>query len=1013
MTSADWMLLALSTVGHGSQKKVVEAFVHRLLEKDDIHPAAAILIGLGDENDAIEVYVSSNYYLEAVLLTCLVFPQDWQRQSHLVRKWGGALVAQGQPALAVRCFSCTSVDVSDAFLSPRAQNSVYTTRSRPPIAKSDPSPPQSPPSATDLGHVKSRNASLRLITSFGEKGVPLPDTSSHITPVGNALGVTPIAESAISPGGSIPWLHSSYGKERDPSSARTATPGGYGRKRLPSKSARYRAPQGTPRTASNETPMTAARTYAPPVTTKNSMGHAVEDRVLSSSSSDKSQTSESLQDDRRTCEIDKSNHLPSPARNVFDLLKDEPKTQNGSRERLPTTLQIQVFDTRHAPAHSVITGTTSVESSRMESINLEDPQRESGTQATRNDHEQDQVRLGQSADYRGRSGIRYIRPAKLSPTSPIPMSPEEVAAATRAVAKETASPFVTQTSFQSPRAERRATSRNGDRVEGHSLRNVTISKSQPQNSGSIESSSAASLDTATSGHYHEEAEACDTQQTLAPRSLDSQTRDYGSFGAAGNPIESQQRAAERSHLPIEIAPTTTVSIGNETLKPDYSQATSRDQHSLARKRLAARELEERRASLARRPSAPMIPLPGQSPRKRPTVAPRFHTELGDSPNTFVPSVSIAGHERSHTADPYETGHFATRTTSTSGSSAPIGLPATPRAMRHPLQMGSCSKDREIVSAVPHGSDYDASMVETPSDETSWLPSTVFGLKTTISPQRAASVPIERIERNAETHSAHRVVSPSSPARRPADRAHSRRVSSTAGNGNSPTRDTSSPFRASIDETLHEASVVVVEAADSESVMLPELMHLATPLPPPPPPLHFPLSVTSSVLSTSNSDLGVINIAMDEDAPMIVNVGPTVDREAATSPSSTRNSHRRGRDSVGDSAGQSLPSATRMRSTSRSKAKSPVGSYMQSMLYETAPPRFAGRRESISRTKSPYEPSLGVTPVPDATALPEDISLPPSRSGSAFQKAYRLPKEVRANVPPETLQRGVYRSEEMK
>ena len=50
MTSSDWMLLALSSIGQDSQKKVGEAFVQRLLEKGDIHPAVAILLGLGEQD---------------------------------------------------------------------------------------------------------------------------------------------------------------------------------------------------------------------------------------------------------------------------------------------------------------------------------------------------------------------------------------------------------------------------------------------------------------------------------------------------------------------------------------------------------------------------------------------------------------------------------------------------------------------------------------------------------------------------------------------------------------------------------------------------------------------------------------------------------------------------------------------------------------------------------------------------------------------------------------------------
>jgi hypothetical protein len=95
MTSSDWMLLALSSIGQDSQRKVGEAFVQRLLEKGDIHPAVAILLGLGEQNDAIEVYVSQGYLMEAIILTCLSFPSDWDRQSFLLHKWGQVAVQEG------------------------------------------------------------------------------------------------------------------------------------------------------------------------------------------------------------------------------------------------------------------------------------------------------------------------------------------------------------------------------------------------------------------------------------------------------------------------------------------------------------------------------------------------------------------------------------------------------------------------------------------------------------------------------------------------------------------------------------------------------------------------------------------------------------------------------------------------------------------------------------------------------------------------------------------------------
>lgn len=246
MTSSDWMLLALSSMGQDSQRQVGEAFVQRLLEKGDIHPAVAILIGLGEHDDAVEVYVSRAYYTEAVLLTCLVFPTDWQRQSYLVRRMGELAMVNGQPELAVRCFSCTSIETSEPWFSPRAQDAIFTAQKEQVLGPSLASPPLSPPSATGSSRMAFRNPSLKLITTFGDKGVPVVPSKGQATPMSNMLGVTPIAESALSPGDASPWLSKSQGKDRDPSSARTATPNTYNRKRLHSRDESVRARDQTP-----------------------------------------------------------------------------------------------------------------------------------------------------------------------------------------------------------------------------------------------------------------------------------------------------------------------------------------------------------------------------------------------------------------------------------------------------------------------------------------------------------------------------------------------------------------------------------------------------------------------------------------------------------------------------------------------------------------------------------------------------------------------------------------------
>jgi hypothetical protein len=103
MTSSDWMLLALSGIGgQVSQQKVARAYVQRLLEKGDVHTAATIMIGMGDQNDAIEIYVSHKRFMEALILTCYVYPADWGRQTQLIRRWGEWAVQHSQHQLAIR-----------------------------------------------------------------------------------------------------------------------------------------------------------------------------------------------------------------------------------------------------------------------------------------------------------------------------------------------------------------------------------------------------------------------------------------------------------------------------------------------------------------------------------------------------------------------------------------------------------------------------------------------------------------------------------------------------------------------------------------------------------------------------------------------------------------------------------------------------------------------------------------------------------------------------------------------
>lgn len=990
MTSADWMLLALSTMGHASQKKVGEAFVHRLLEKGDIHPAVAILLGLREENDAVEVYVSRNYYLEAILLTCLVFPSDWQRQSYLVRKWGEILVGQGQPELAVRCFSCTSVESSEPWFSPRAQDSVFAAQREHMFGRNVLSSPSSPPSATESGRIRSRQGSLKLITSFGDKGAPmLASSSQQNTPMASMLGVgvTPIAESAISPGGAAPWLRPSQKKERDPSSARTATPGGYGRVRVPSQ------PGGHRTRAPSETPLTAAKISALPFAKNDSSEqlsstHARRKSSVSSSENPQRVELSSARFENRN--VSNPERLPSPAQDVFARLKDDPKTRNGSRERLPMNLQVQVYDTAYlGPSNSSTQRSLSKFGSKRNQDNrindLHPENRAQGHSERTNELEQSQIMWDDShhkdqSENRGRPGMRYIRPAKRSPSSPVPMSPEEVAAATRAMTKQIDERTITSLGAVDKRPSSRARSRAPSQQ-----RQLGIENSRSEMRGTSQQ----------------------RKVPLKPRSPSS-PRPMSPGSAAGEK-DDEIIASIRDKIHPNPYPSDT-----SEPSPDEGQTQSRAQDSLARKRLAAKELEERRASLARRPSAPLIPLPGQSPNKRPPMAPRFHTELGDAPHSFLPPMSNAVHGRSHTADPHEMMRFAPRLSGTSSSSTAIGLPATPRALRHPYYMNTDSGEVENIPAVPSLPEGLSDLPLTPYGQlpeadgdhvAPLLPSTVFSIQGPSSPPRSASVPLERGERSMEGGAPYKAAPLPSSGRASSNRGHVRRTSQPE------IQLSNKRFSpASIDETLHEAQVVFINADDSSDVMLPELMHLATPPPPPPPPMF------SHTPGTSSSNLGVIDIAIEEEAPMIVDVVPTPERAGTTSPTSTMNSHRRdrNRESDGPGLGSRIRNVTeRMRSTSRSRAKSPTETF-RPLPYETVLPQVAARRESISRTKSPYEHSVGGTPAPDNTSIgthlsgqalpPEDITLPPSRAGSAFQ-GYR--KDIRANMPPEILQQGTY------
>ncbi|KIV87325.1 hypothetical protein PV11_02879 [Exophiala sideris] len=281
----DWMLLALGTISNQvGAKKITQVFIEKLLGNGDVHAAATLMFALGDRSDAIEVYVSNNQYLEAVLLTCLAYPDDWQRQSYLVRKWGEHVVENSQQSLAIRCFACTGVEPSDIWTSPKAQVPTQTAaeiiqipqmpqlqqlepmeypaifqrtleRRRtldaptpvamppPHIMSSMPAPPTPYRNAAAQGtRITPQTSALKLITSFeapssNQFKFPGLKPDDRTPTVGAA--VTPIAESAVdrsalSPGGLGSYRLNNIRSINSALSAKTATPGGFQPSRLPS-----------------------------------------------------------------------------------------------------------------------------------------------------------------------------------------------------------------------------------------------------------------------------------------------------------------------------------------------------------------------------------------------------------------------------------------------------------------------------------------------------------------------------------------------------------------------------------------------------------------------------------------------------------------------------------------------------------------------------------------------------------------------------------------------------------
>jgi len=1063
MTSSDWMLLALSGIGgHASQTKVARAYVQRLLEKGDVHTAATIMIGMGDQNDAIEIYVSHKKYMEALLLTCHVFPSDWSRQAELIRKWGEWAVQHNQQQLAIRCFSCTGSESSEPWFSPGAQKATFSNIHGIPELLS---PPLSPPGSRGPQRSIAKTSALKLITTFGDKSGKskfFGIGDDERTPMG---GVTPIAESALSPGGDAtafirPGRRSVL---NTPASARTATPGGFRRQRLASIG----------EMPSDVIPRVRLEPLNPPTPGDSGSDREKSNRIAQEALQLSSATYAPSRSETGSPMIQKTkltNPLPSPSPDGFTTESQESRTRNGSRHRKPDGLQIQ-----WPPMESIITGDymTSPEPSTAASSRYNAPRSVAGSLASassvggkspmtsergyKSGPGQSPVVSGRSRDQyissldsaqyhkrtrqssldrtgrarsssrrargrepsedRGRTPINQynIKPGKRSPTSPVPMSPQDLmglgspqwsednaSSATelrklsrnesRSRAKGSrqsskvrrSSPETAPRARASSRQSSRATSRNRRPVSPDSRPSVNVRGRSQGRTGSAMRSPSSPLPMSPQAKFYQTQEDDDDDYEDLRRAKE----DHERFRSRQR---STSRLRERGTSAVRETSPRRRDRSNSRRRPsesDYSPFPGKERHEhyhsssysdrkgsdadrqkderTLKKEQAARELEERRRSLAQRSAPPIHPeeLASLSPHPRGShgmtdIRSTTFTSPKPSPNKTSPG------SRSHTGTPVSENPdvFVPQ----------VGLPATPKAMRYPKY--DDSHDIPDVPQIP--TKYDPTPPPTLGATTyngeglAPLPKTVYQASPRRAPPpRSASAPIPEdptmqkyIPVDLPLHPAFQTSLPISNRRRtpdvrggPSPQQSPRKNSielqtsnlgqESGSRNNSPVYSGAVTVMSGIEEMIEANNNLVPPPPPPPPPppILKELQHLAMPPPPPPAPLYRPNfnnetntnSIVSGVSQVSSAS-GVIEIVMDDDQP---STAPNLSLEVPPLPPKQQHRpmmHSRGRSENENTISNRISrAAERFRSASRGR-NSPGVERTKSPLEQTVSP----------------------------------------------------------------------------
>ena len=604
-----------------------------------------------------------------------------------------------------------------------------------------------------------------------------------------------------------------------------------------------------------------------------------------------------------------------------------------------------------------------------------------------------------SEEGRGRSSRRVIAQAKRSPSSPVPMSPEELALHNASFEnfdnfhQPSGTTFQTKTEDgqkqrKGSSAKSRSTSKTGERHhhKSRSRQNENKSKTSSRAVNRLHS-------TDVNGEAHSRGSIRPRRERSALRSPISPVPMSPSSGEVDKPFVADQalrlvsndrqrrqtsnscraqrgtsaardpspdrrmppaRSSSRQAQERSAGPSRRGSLGNRGGSTDYGRRRERsadphpapewppllepptgsesnpqlssvgpDSRSVSdsqfraeqrRKELAAAELEARRASLARRLSAPTFPLPGQAATHNKSSSLGTQSQfIGANTETSPPTTNVssfAGRMQARTSSSEQSASDSA-SSGRAVTNPRVGLPATPRAMRHPKY-----------SDAPHVTEVPENLIPLVGDSRNHIMEA--------EQPRSMSAPIPEYDSFI-------------PGELPKHPAFDRRLPTSRSNSKTPDRGASpgrkrelsrerlfiSPPQSSVANTG--ARSLISPSNVELPPILPELQHLVTPPPPPPPP---PLMPHHEAVPGG----GPVSTGERSHAQSTA-VSPSMATPAQDSSSEhTSSRHRRHRSANEKFVGK-MKSMVRLRSTSRPRnAQSPTPDRDMPSPYESIPPR---------------------------------------------------------------------------